>query len=317
MFFILDMENNWMVQIMPKFNEEKSLDGHAVYNEWLDWKLSFDAWAEAMDINSQSKKFKWLMVAGGRSIRRIYDSTPKSDEEIEEFKAPLLEIPYYNNAVYRLESFFRAKSNPRLERQILSEMKQQDDESVNAFVVRLRTQAYRCGFDQQRVDEEVFFQIMQGAKSEKVKQYAATETGKSVDNLISYAINDEIKHQQECKARRKFDQSSGSQSKEENCQDQVVNAVKKWSKPLAKFNNSNNKNHQKCYRCGSAKHYAGVKCPATDAMCHSCNKVGHFARVCLKKRRQFNKFTGQSQKQVVNQIMEEDWDIEMPKMPKV
>lgn len=307
-----------MMQLIPKFNEEKSLDGHAVYNEWLEWKLSFEAWAEAIDINSQAKKFKWLLVAGGRSIQRIYESTPKADEEIEELKIPLLEIPYYNNAIYRLESYFRSKSNPRLERQILSEMKQQSDESVNAFVVRLRTQAYRCGFDQKRVDEEVFFQLMQGAKSEKVKQYAVTETGKSIDNLISYAINDEIKQQQECKMRQKFDQASGSQAKEENFQDQVIGALKKWSKPSSKFKDNNNyKNLQKCYRCGSAKHYAGAKCPAVDVMCHNCNKKGHFARVCLKKRRQFNKFTDQSEKQTVNQIIEEDWDIEMPKMPKV
>lgn len=94
-----------MTQLMPKFEGGKSLNGHAVLNEWLEWKLSFEAWAEAMKIHSQAKKFKWLLVAGGRDIQRIYSSTPKSEEEIDELKAPLLEIPQYNNVVYRLKSY--------------------------------------------------------------------------------------------------------------------------------------------------------------------------------------------------------------------
>lgn len=318
------MEDKWMAQFMPKFDSGKSLNAHTGFNKWLEWKMSFEAWTDAMEIHSQEKKFKWLLVAGGTDIQRIYSSTPKSEEEINELKAPLLEIPHYTNAMYRLDSYFQSKSNPRLERQILSEMKQQAEESVNEFVVRLRNQAIRCGYDEQRVNEEVFFQIMQGAKSEKVKQYAATETGRSVDQLISYAINDEIKQQQQ---QRKISginkETSESQAKDESIQDQVISALKKWSKPLAKSKDSNNRNFQKCFRCGSAKHYSGVKCPAMDVICHSCNKTGHFARVCLKKRRGFNDKSlanGQPRKETVNQVMYEpsqDWDIVMPKLPKV
>ncbi|KAI4894806.1 hypothetical protein NFI96_001731 [Prochilodus magdalenae] len=36
-----------------------------------------------------------------------------------------------------------------------------------------------------------------------------------------------------------------------------------------------------CYRCGSSKHLANAKnCPAARAKCKTCQKMGHFARVC-------------------------------------
>ena len=35
----------------------------------------------------------------------------------------------------------------------------------------------------------------------------------------------------------------------------------------------------KCFFCGSAKH-SRAECPARDAVCRSCQKKGHYAKVC-------------------------------------
>ena len=40
-----------------------------------------------------------------------------------------------------------------------------------------------------------------------------------------------------------------------------------------------------CPGCGSKPHIGGrVRCPAYEQICHHCNKVGHFARVCRAKK---------------------------------
>ena len=45
-------------------------------------------------------------------------------------------------------------------------------------------------------------------------------------------------------------------------------------------------NSRKCYRCGSSNHIASdSKCPAINAACNFCKKVGHFASVCSAKLR--------------------------------
>ena len=36
---------------------------------------------------------------------------------------------------------------------------------------------------------------------------------------------------------------------------------------------------EKCYFCGYKKH-PRLKCPAKEAICKKCSKVGHFAKVC-------------------------------------
>lgn len=56
------------------------------------------------------------------------------------------------------------------------------------------------------------------------------------------------------------------------------------------FQRSDNKSEdRKCYRCGSSNHLASdSKCPAKNATCHSCGKVGHFSSVCHAKTNKFS-----------------------------
>ena len=38
-------------------------------------------------------------------------------------------------------------------------------------------------------------------------------------------------------------------------------------------------------RCGKPKHQLGQKCPAKNAKCKDCHKIGHFHKVCQSKQR--------------------------------
>ena len=57
---------------------------------------------------------------------------------------------------------------------------------------------------------------------------------------------------------------------------------------------SSNSSHQsrkppgmegKCMRCGKPDHQLGQKCPAKNAKCKECHKIGHFHKVCQSKKR--------------------------------
>ena len=41
----------------------------------------------------------------------------------------------------------------------------------------------------------------------------------------------------------------------------------------------------KCMRCGKPEHQPGQKCPAKNAKCKDCHKIGHFHKVCQSKKR--------------------------------
>ena len=38
-------------------------------------------------------------------------------------------------------------------------------------------------------------------------------------------------------------------------------------------------------RCGKPDHQPGQKCPAKNAKCEECHKIGHFHKVCQSKKR--------------------------------
>ena len=41
----------------------------------------------------------------------------------------------------------------------------------------------------------------------------------------------------------------------------------------------------KCMRCGKPEHQLGQKCPAKNAKCKDCHKIGHFHKVCQSRKR--------------------------------
>ena len=41
----------------------------------------------------------------------------------------------------------------------------------------------------------------------------------------------------------------------------------------------------KCMRCGKHEHLPGQRCPAKNAKCKDCHKIGHFHKVCQSKKR--------------------------------
>ena len=41
----------------------------------------------------------------------------------------------------------------------------------------------------------------------------------------------------------------------------------------------------KCMRCGKQEHQLGQRCPAKNAKCKECHKIGHFHKVCQSKKR--------------------------------
>lgn len=51
-----------------------------------------------------------------------------------------------------------------------------------------------------------------------------------------------------------------------------------------KGGNSGHNGGGKCGKCGKMRHSREENCPAWESTCNSCNKVGHWSRVCKSKR---------------------------------
>ncbi|XP_031571382.1 uncharacterized protein LOC116305583 [Actinia tenebrosa] len=60
--------------------------------------------------------------------------------------------------------------------------------------------------------------------------------------------------------------------------------IKRKAKPPKKVYENPPSRKETCRRCGYEAHEQGQKCPAKSEKCNVCHKIGHFARVCRKRR---------------------------------
>ena len=69
---------------------------------------------------------------------------------------------------------------------------------------------------------------------------------------------------------------------------------KEWRQNKSGAQGSSNSGHQsrkppgmegKCMRCGKHEHQPEQRCPAKNAKCKDCHKIGHFHKVCHSKKR--------------------------------
>lgn len=244
------------------FNDK--LEGHLLYEEWREWKGQFERTCLAVKVVKQDDKFNWLMALGDRFIAKIYENSPKADDE-SEFRVASInpddsdEEPKYDNAIKRISKYFDSKSNPILQKEILREMKQTSEEDFTSFLIRLRQQVRLCGYADNAQEEEIRFQITQGAKSDKVRQKARQE--KNLDDLTTFATGQEADEAKLKKAATSNETAS-------------VNAMKMFrSRPKSEKKN--------CFRCNATDHMSfSSSCPGHDTTCEKCGRKGHFTICC-------------------------------------
>ena len=151
---------------------------------------------------------------------------------------------------------------------------QQDGESIDKFVTRLRESAARCQFHD--TSREIKDQIVQKCISERLRRKALREDP-SLEALLRGARAMELSNAQ-----------AAIMEDEAN-----MNRIRKRGKYSSQGKADNGANKQKdgekksklCYSCGEIfPHKGGRKnCPAFGKECDTCGKKGHFARLCNKK----------------------------------
>ncbi|XP_062538003.1 uncharacterized protein K02A2.6-like [Armigeres subalbatus] len=149
-----------------------------------------------------------MLSEGDRMFNVVYDNVspalfvPQLEEVYPEpVRVPFKpkEIPEYDNAVLRLNKFFIGKRNVRIELELFRTLKQASSEPFSQFLLRLRTQAIRCDF-QEREEIEILQQVTMGAFDERVRDKGLEGT-LDLDGITNYAMNREMLLKQKEKAK--------------------------------------------------------------------------------------------------------------------
>lgn len=162
--------------------------------DWDKWKLQLERLFlfEPKYAKDEDKKFNTLLTLGGADLEELYNVTPKLEveNEIERFpRAPWLKKPY-SWAIERLNKHFEAGCNIQLEMSMFSEMKQNENESFEQYLVRLKTQSEYCDFGKQE-ENQLIHQLNKSARLPRVRT-KALEPEISLIKLSAYAAQQEV-----------------------------------------------------------------------------------------------------------------------------
>ena len=168
---------------------------------------------------------------------------------------------------------------------MLATAKQDTGESVDEFILRINKLSQDCDFTpvsaQEYKDDMIRDSFINGLSSNFIRQrllenrtLTFTEAHEKACSIELAKLNCETYTCQDTSSRQMCAlQKDETKSKESNVS---VIASKK------QFRNFT------CYFCGDSKWHPRSRCPAENEICDFCEKVGHYAKCCLKRKNSLN-----------------------------
>lgn len=234
--------------------------------EWSKWIRRFERFRKAtgLDEKTGENQVNTLIYSMGQQADDIMASFDLNEEESQD----------YNVVKEKFESYFVVKRNVIYERAKFNSRIQGDNESVSEFITDLHKLAEQCEF-QALKDELIRDRIVVGIKDRRLserlqldpkltleaatQQVKQSELVKSQQGIVHGTMNEPIKIDRVAKPRP---------------------AQKKKAIQTHQSNKPPQQNKQKsCPRCLGEFHYQ-KQCPARAAICHKCNKKGHWSKAC-------------------------------------
>ena len=285
----------------------------AIYQRWQIWSEKARHTLDAMEGDSEKSKISyfhhWIDGEGMGKIeswknKKILISQEEYDRLDEDQKEGKYSSEKIESYFILFESLLAPRSNPLLTVEELCFAKQgsMDSGEFHAHVVKI---AKRCKFpnpaaEERAVRDTIFLGINSTWARDKTINLM-NEEGKEL--TVEFLIQQlEI---EDCNAQHKsLSQLDSTTSVNFAAYDHKQNRGKSNKSKQACGKNqghnnsgahgSSNSSHQsrkppgmegKCMRCGKPDHQPGQKCPAKNAKCKDCHKIGHYHKVCQSKKR--------------------------------
>lgn len=240
--------------------------------KWEKWKRVFERYARVCGVSlSAERKTSLLLHCLGSEGQDVFDHLPDlSDAEEKDLNE--LEI-----CLKKLDKHYLPRVSTILERYNFGKGIQNEGESVEGYVTRLRKLASSCKFGE-LCEERIRDQFMLGCTSEKIREELWIRDEPSLDEVLQVAKR--VEHTLVCVDTLKKDKQDSSIQlvKDSDKKDKVL------SKTIQGYKSKKKDFVPKCFRCDKTGHFANdSKCPALNVICLKCKKKGHLSVVCRTK----------------------------------
>ncbi|CAC5405118.1 unnamed protein product [Mytilus coruscus] len=224
---------------------------------WTKWKKSFEYYMTASGVSEGGQKRALLLHLIGQDAQDIFETFTDTGDSFED-------------AVVKFDQYFLPKKNQPVERHVFRKCKQNENESIDSYVTRLKNLAKTCDFGTM-LNDAIRDQVIDMCYSTKLRRLLLREKDLTLEKVQDIA-----------RASEAADQHSAQ------FEEVHINRVQ----VKRDFNAARHQRHDyhskrkdiECHRCGRTGHIARECTVAMDKTCHKCGKMGHFAKKCKSKK---------------------------------
>ena len=241
--------------------------------EWPKWIRRFERFREASGLSGKEdpQQINTLIYCMGDAADDILTSLNLMDDERKA----------YDTVKTKLEAHFIKKRNVIFERSKFNRRIQQPGESVDSFITALHCLAEHCQYGNLR-GEMIRDRIVVGLLDENLSMKLQLDPELTLEKATAAARQHEsVRQQQEVIRGGQTPVSVEAAVQSKRPGELQISQPKSNSKQFTPPQNPY-KQPQKlsCTRCGKAPFHPRHQCPAREAECHKCRKIGHFQSMC-------------------------------------
>ena len=248
-------------------------------DNWPRWTRRFEQFRVASGLagDDAAKQISTLLYCLGEEAEAVLTSTNPTDEERQSYDA----------VIAKFDGFFRVRKNTIFERARFNRRNQCEGESAEHYIMALYELAENCDYGDMK-SEMIHGRLVVGIRDNALSERLQLDPDLDLEKAKKAVRKHEAVHEQQLTLKGATTPSSIEAlqadrrgfGKRRNYRRSGSGNHKPASQKRDKGSTPNSGNT--CSRCGKGSHPRD-KCPAKEAICHRCQRKGHYGALCYSK----------------------------------
>ena len=138
--------------------------------KWRGWLRRYNRWVAGMKLTDDTQILNAMLTAAGEGVEKIYSVYAKTGDK-------------YEDVCKAITAHFKPYEDVEVQTIKFRQIHQRSNETIEAFMIRLRSAAVSCKFSD--LDVQLKLQIIMGTNSKRVKTKGMQESTSLID-LIKF-----------------------------------------------------------------------------------------------------------------------------------
>ena len=252
-----------------------------VQSYWRKWMLRFENRIKAMNLTDPERKLALLLDYAGDDVHDDYLTLTVPPAAGGNNPPPGNGI--YSRSVVALNNHYAPQVQREYEIFSFRTAKQEENETLDQFVTRLRKLGATCDFA--NLSAEIKSQVIQRCKSSRLRTKGLSDLTMSLDDIIKTvtAMDRAVVYAQSMEGNTEMSVNQLATRKFTRPNHQRANRHDDFRRQQPSHSR-NQPAETKCGHCWRSYPHEGGResCPAFKQSCHTCGTVGHYAKLCRK-----------------------------------